>query len=185
MKIISRISVNFPTQPFLLHFCLWSFKVFSFSTFSDFSWNSYTCTAIDNKIVMEKLVRSSSLFSHKLGTEIIGFTPYVSSWCSNIKKMKAHNVCILWSLLIWSSIPYGKNMHGNKNEDLFSIIHSRPTSRCIILTEWYYSSLTGMAANKTYSFFGKMFYRFWRYYDEPFSIKVCKWNQKVKWSAFL
>ena len=44
--------------------------------------------------------------------------------------MKAHNVCILWSLLILSSIPYEKNMHGNKNYDFFSIIHS--CYRCVI-----------------------------------------------------
>ena len=36
-----------------------------------------------------------------------------------IKQMKAHKVCILWSLLILPSIPYEKNMHGNTNDDFF------------------------------------------------------------------
>ena len=40
--------------------------------------------------------------------------------------------------------------------------------------------MTGMAPNKTQFFFGKMCYRFWGYHDEPFSIKVWKWNQKFK-----
>ena len=31
-------------------------------------------------------------------------------------------------------IPYGKNMHANKNEDYFNIIHSSLTSCCIIST---------------------------------------------------
>ena len=29
-------------------------------------------------------------------------------------------------------------------------------------------------------FLGKIRYRVWCYYDETFSIKVCKWNEKVK-----
>ena len=33
--------------------------------------------------------------------------------------MIAHKVSILWSLLDLSSIPYGENMHGNKNDDFF------------------------------------------------------------------
>ena len=31
---------------------------------------------------------------------------------------------------------YEENIHGNKNEDFFCIIHICPTSLCIILTEW-------------------------------------------------
>ena len=45
--------------------------------------------------------------------------------------------------------------------------------------------MTGMAANKTTVFSEKCVNRFWRYYDEPFSVKVCKWNGKVKQSAFI
>ena len=33
--------------------------------------------------------------------------------------MIGHKVSILWSLLNLSSIPYGENMHGNKNDDFF------------------------------------------------------------------
>ena len=69
-----------------------------------------------------------------------------------------------------SSIPYEKNMHGNKNDDFFSIIHSCPTSRCT-KSEW---------GQIKHSFFEKMRYRFLRYYGKEFSIKECKWNQKVK-----
>ena len=99
-------------------------------------------------------------------------------WCPNIMQMKAHKACILWSLLILSSIPYKKNMHNNKNDDFFSIIYSCPISCCIISTSYYHRTLTGMAAKKTYSFFGKMAYRFWRSYDETFLMKVCKKESK-------
>ena len=81
---------------------------FFFFNFSDFPWNSYTCTTIVNKIALERLLTSSSLFLHNWGTEIIGIRPYVPTWCPNIKKMKAHKVYILWNLLILSSIPYEK-----------------------------------------------------------------------------
>ena len=48
--------------------------------------------------------------------------------------MKAHKASVLWRLLFLSSIPYKINMNGNKNDNFFSIIHSCPTSRCMILT---------------------------------------------------
>ena len=81
---------------------------FFFSNFSDFPWNSYICTIIGDKIALEKLVTSSSLFLYNEGTENIGIRPYAWTWCPNIKKMKAHKICVLWSLLILSSIPYEK-----------------------------------------------------------------------------
>ena len=45
--------------------------------------------------------------------------------------MKAHKVPNLWRLLNLSSIPNEKNMHGNKNVNFFSTIHSCPASQGI------------------------------------------------------
>ena len=49
-----------------------------------------------------------------------------------MKEMKARKVCILWSFLTYQVFLMKKNMHGNKNEDFFSICYSCPSSRCII-----------------------------------------------------
>ena len=46
------------------------------------------------------------------------------------EKMKVHKVCIFWSLLIVSSIPYAKICMVIKMT-IFSTIHSCPTSRYI------------------------------------------------------
>ena len=46
--------------------------------------------------------------------------------------MKAHKVPILWRFLNLLSIPYEKNVYGNKSDDLFSTIHSCPTSQAIL-----------------------------------------------------
>ena len=61
------------------------------------------------KTVLQRLMTSFNLFLNNWGTEIIGIRPYVSTWCPNIKKMNAHKLCILWSPLNLSSIPYEKN----------------------------------------------------------------------------
>ena len=42
------LSVNFPTQHFLLLSCLWWFKALFFFNFPDFPWNLYTCTLATN-----------------------------------------------------------------------------------------------------------------------------------------
>ena len=69
----NHVSVNFPTQPFLLLSCLCRFKAFSGSTFLIF-YETHT-PANDNKIVLENIVASSSLFLHNCRTEIIGIRP--------------------------------------------------------------------------------------------------------------
>ena len=46
--------------------------------------------------------------------------------------MKAHKVPILWRFLNLLSIPYEKNVYGNKSDDFFSTIHSSPTSQAIL-----------------------------------------------------
>ena len=101
-------------------------------------------------------------------------------WCPNIKKMKAHKAYILWSLLFLSCIPYEKDLHDNKNDEFLAQFMFIPHLAARYQFEKYHRTLTGMAANKTYDFLEKMRYRFWRCCDKPFSIKVCKWNQKVK-----
>ena len=53
-------------------------------------------------------------------------------WCPNIKKMKAHKAYILRSLLFLSCIPCEKDMHDNKNDEVFSTIYVYPTSCCKI-----------------------------------------------------
>ena len=99
------LSVNFSIQPLFVTFLFAVMQSFFFFNFFDFAWNLYTCTTIGKKIVLERLVIFSNLFLHNWRTKIIGIRPYVSTWCSNIKKIKAHKVCILWGLLILSSIP--------------------------------------------------------------------------------
>ena len=93
---------------FFVTFLFLVIQSFFFFNFSDFPWNSYICTTVGNKIVLERLVTSSNLFLHNWGAEIIGIRLFVSTWRPNVKRMKAHKVRILWSLLILSSILYKK-----------------------------------------------------------------------------
>ena len=115
---------KFSYTNFFVTFLFAVIQSFFFFSFFDFLWNSYICTTTGNKIILERLVTSSSLFLHNWGTKIIGIRPYVSKWCPNIKRIKAQKIYIVWSLLILLSISYEKNMHCNKNEDFFSIIDS-------------------------------------------------------------
>ena len=90
------LSVDFPTQPFR-YFLLWG----------------------DSKLFISQLFRFSMELIHlhyswqqnrvaKIGDIFQSVRPWVSTWCPNIKKMKANKVCILWSLFILSSFPYEK-----------------------------------------------------------------------------
>ena len=65
------LSVNFSYTSFFA-FLFVVIQGFVFFSFSDFSWNSYTCTTIDSKIVLERLVASFNLFLHNWETFPIG-----------------------------------------------------------------------------------------------------------------
>ena len=127
-------SVYFASQPFLRLSCLWLFNAFSFCNFLIFHETYTPALQLATTSYCERLVTSSSLLLNDCGIEVINIRPYVLSWCPNIKKMKAHEVCILWGLLNLSSISYEKNIHGNKNDDIFSTVHSCPTCHCKIST---------------------------------------------------
>ena len=167
-------SFNFPTQPYLVLFLFLVFLLVFFN-FSDFPWNSYTCTTVGSKIVLERLVTSSNLFCYNLGTLPIGhkirnhsdFITVVSSH----EKIKPHKVCILWSLLIVWIIPYEKMFMVIKMHKCIKIQNSQYQLNDIKVRwlEWWQIRYKISRC-----------YRIWLCYGETFSIKVCKWNQRVK-----
>ena len=125
------------------------FKAPSFSTFPIFH-KIHPSTKICNKIVWKRLVISSTLSLYYwvmflIGHKIRNHLYYTLRFnvVSEYNKMKAHKVCILWSLLI-SSIIFNEN-NGNGKDHSSSIINNFLTSLYIISP--YKRMSTGMAAN--------------------------------------
>ena len=125
------LSVSFPTQLYLLLFCVFIGDS-NFCFFSNFSFFHETHT-----LALNHIAELGDIFQSAPTQLRDAFRLKVLDLSLNLvfeyEKIKAHKVCILWSLLTLPIIPYDKMCMIIK-VIIFSMIHNCPTSCYLIST---------------------------------------------------